>query len=395
MKITPPIDESVTTPYVDEQIRNFILENLEGLYRVQITRKRDRRKFEPVASIDLAERSAQTAVGQEPQEDPDMIVEETLRCAAHYCAHKRPDDEEGPLAFRFMCYVASAGSSRAKRPSIEWVFDPDTHDQQITVSEGVELMGDPMERVVEKQAQLINALFVRLDRKDEALMKMFRMSSMQFEPLMQQMQFMGYGWLQGMQMQQNALQAISEAQAGVNEEKTRGERLKIAGNVLQGALPVLAEKLGIYAVLQAGQKLNMSKDEIMGMLQKKQGAAPVSAPTPAVAAAPDGAGGSSFGLVANPDENPLSELGRTFAAFIRPSQWRLITSTLDEAEFETFRALTESADDQHVIAAFDQFMSIDTDKLMALHAALDTEQKNTLTQFGEAIGKVKEVQASQ
>lgn len=379
MHFSPPVDETITIPPVDDRVRNFIFENLEGMFRIQVSRKRDRKKHETVGKVEFGD--ANTSAGQNPNEDPDEIVEGMLRIAMHYCENKRPEDEEGPITFRFLAYVASP-QGRPKRPSMDWTYNPDSQEQEIVVSDPEGLGEDPLGRAYDRQSAFNLALINKLDEKDRQLMRMYKMSTMQFEPLMQMLQFMGYGWLQGLQMQTNAVQVIAESQQGLEEKRQAGERLKVVGNVLQKALPTLAEKFGIFTVMKAAEKMGLSKEETKELLQRG------STPTPpqSAPAISESTSESSFSIE---DQNPLASLASAFAHLLRPSQWRLITSTLTANEFEIFQKMTESTSDASVIQAYDAFMQIPGEKLAALWEALDSEQATELMRFGELVEKTK------
>jgi hypothetical protein len=384
MEFHPPIDESVSIPPVDTHLQNMIFENLEGLFQIQVQRKRDRKQYEPIGKLIVG--NAKTAAGNQPDYDPDDIVAGTIRIAAHYCINKRPPDEAGPITFRIVCYVASS-VSRPKRPCFEWTYDPDTQTQNVTVMDPESLKHDPLERILEQQGGYIKMLHGKINERDDVLLRMIKQTTAHVEPLINMLQFMGYGWLQGFQMQTNAIQVIADQNKNQEDAKLASERLAVVGDILKKALPVLAEKGSSFMLLKYAEKMGMDKDDIKKLLGGKNPNTQDTLEIPAVPAATQGDG--DLGSFSIDEQNPLSTIGKAFGALIRPSQWKFIFQTLNETEQETLQRLTEADKDSDVIAAYEAFTKIPAKKLLALHEKLDTDQIGELEKFAELITKVQ------
>lgn len=384
MEFHPPIDESVAIPPVDTHLQNVIFENLEGLFQIQVQRKRDRKQYEPIGKLVVG--NAKTAAGNAPDYDPDDIVEGTIRIAAHYCTNKRPPDEAGPITFRIVFYVASS-VGRPKRPSFEWTYDPDTQVQNIMMTDPESLKHDPMERVLEQQGGYIKMLHSKINERDDVLLRMIKQTTAHVEPLINMLQFMGYGWLQGFQMQTNAIQVIADQNKNQEDAKLASERLAVVGDILKKALPVLAEKGSSFMLLKYAEKMGMDKEGIKTLLEGKKPNTQETLEIPAVPAATEENG--DLGSFSIDEQNPLATIGRSFGALLRPSQWKFIFQTLNEAEQEILQRLTESDKDSDVIAAYEAFTKITTKKLLALHEKLDKDQIGELEKFAELITKVQ------
>jgi len=385
MEFKPSIDESITIPPIDEGLAAEIERNLVGLFRIAVHRKVAKRKHKPVGQLNI--RTPKVALDKLPDEDIDEIVEATLKIAANYCANDL-DDEEGPITFRIQCHIANP-SGRAKRPSFEWTFDPISEEQEIYLSDPEDLRSDPMEKVCERQHMLIQTLHNRTNEMYDQLIKMVKLTQAQMEPQAQIMQMMGYGWIQGIQMQQNAANALAEISQNKEDSKMATERWKIAGTVLQKALPVLAEKGSAFALVQMAKKLGLEGDELKEFMAKA--GVGKSADAPAISTAQD-VDDSSFQI--DEEKEPLATLARALGHFIRPTQWGFITATLDADEFETLRSLLEAKTDRDVLASYDRFIAIDGSKLADIYGKLDTDQAAELQRLGELIGQYREAGAT-
>lgn len=376
----PPIDETLDTPSADDALRDAVDRHTEGMYRITLSRKTARRKFKQVAQVSFG--SPAQFKDMHVAGDTEDLVEAILLMAVNYCTNIRDPEDDGAVTFRVQLYIANP-SGPPKRPSFEWTFDPHTEDQEMYFSDSDDFGGNPHEKIIEKLINWNSTLLNKLDDRDASLMRMMKLNQSHLEPLAQLLQMMGFGWIQGIQMQQNAAQAMAEVSQQKEDAKASAERWKIAGTVLSKALPVLAEKGSSFALLQMAKKMGLEGDALKAFMA---GAKPGDGEAPALELA---SGDASFNE-SESNDHPLATMAKAFAAFIRPGQWGFITEKLTPDEFQILRDLFEAPDDAGVLAAYERFTTeIDSGKLAAIYGQLDTDQAAELDRLAEIISKMK------
>ena len=374
-----PVPDNLDHPLVPEDLRDTILSNLTGCYRIVIG-ERVGRADKVINTLDLT-----CAAKEEPAESPEEICEAVMRCmVAHAMSvvEDLEDDEAAPeeIPFRVMQYIRpTKKGGRAKRPSFSYklpIGEDDAAYQGETVRDEASFDDPRFEAIMfamEKQDAREERLVDQNERLMGRLLESTKFQNACIEPLQHMCAYLGQTLSHFFPTWVAANAAIYDTKRVEAEEKGKERRQEQLLKYMGPAAKEMADQFGTWA-----------RGKMGGDVPAAMGPAPA-----------NGAGAAieveevSVELTNAQRENPLATVARGFGDTLQSPQWFSLMDVLTKKQLALLRAVIQSESDVDLIAAWDAMAELPAEKLLDLHKALDEGQQADFNSLAQAIDASK------
>ncbi len=374
-----PIPDGLDHPLVPEEVRDAILSNLRGCYRITIA-ERVGRADRTINTLELTCKSAK----EEPDEGADEVCEAVMRVmvahAVKVVGELEEDDEHlEEIPFRVIQYIRpTKKGGRSARPSFSYkmpIGDDDLVKYQGETERDENAFSDPRFEAVmfamEKQDAREERLVDQNERLMGRLLESTKFQNACIEPLQHMCAYLGQTLSHFFPTWVAANSALYDTKRIEAEEKGKAARQEQLLKYMGPAAKEMADQFGSWA------RVKMGGENVPAAV----GAAPTNGAAIEVEV--------EVQLTDAERANPLATGARGFGNTLGSNQWFSLMDSMTKKQLGLFRAVVEAKSDTELIDAWDAMAELPAEKLLELHKALDAQQQESFNSISEAIDAAK------
>jgi len=375
-----PVD---VDPSIPDKLVDRTLKYLPALIRVDVERKRGTNSWKKVNGF---------KVDSDASGEPDASAERV--CGMIVMIAQSDHEQDGGTQHYRAKYHIKVKNGQIQRKTFAFKLSDDSDEAEPTMDrlEEQEVLAVAFDRAI----ALIEIQNRHIDSCYSQMLTQGQTQAGQTAPLLQTIETLVSKYHEGLNMQANALQAVSEMERSSKEAEIKGERDRAILDMLAAAAPAFASQLGAYfgkrkedapGVDAPVETATVTQQPIERVRPTRP---PHRAPQPREEEVDqptyDPVQDSEDMAAKEAEENPLTLFAHSFRDSILSEQWLSLGEALTKQEMKLLKDATTAENDVDTSAGIIAFKdSLRPTKYLRLNRILDPEQREMIMKLLEVI----------